>query len=113
MEPDVIVKKGEIAIGNACPVAGIIPESYNLRRERISWDEFWKFANEPHINFMGHPDSSEKLGFEMNRITIGAEMGAIIISAERRGKKRGKEGMKTLEKDDILVPFKSVILPLE
>lgn len=78
----------------------------------ISWDEFDKAKDAPHINFMGHQSTAHMVDMDMQRISIKAYPGDTIIWAQYDGP-RLEEGSTTLPDGAKLVPMKAEVIKMK
>lgn len=78
----------------------------------ISWEEFDKFKDAPHVNFMGHQSTADLCNMDMQRISIKAYPGDVIVWAQYDGP-RLEEGSTTLPDGARLVPMKAKIMKKE
>lgn len=101
-------KDKKVFIGNTFTINGIDEDKFNVKVEEISWEEFDKYREGDHINYMGHEDVAKFVGMEMNRISIHAYKGDTIIVPQYIGP-RLPEGTTVLPEGAVIVPKKITI----
>lgn len=74
----------------------------------ITWKEFDMALNGFYVNYMGHKSTADMVNMDMQRISIKAYPGDVIIWAQYDGP-RLEEGSTTLPEGARLVPMKAEI----
>lgn len=83
-------------------------EEFNEYIEKMTSYNKWRKTNERYINFVGHEQTAQLLGINMNRITIRAKPGDKIIWAQYQGP-RLEEGSITVPENAKFTPMKAEI----
>ena len=111
----IVLKKGDIAVGNVLTAGLLKKEEYSLISSHISWEEFDEYKDMVEdgnaINYIGHPSTAALLGMEANRVTLQASAGSTLVVAQYDGP-RLNESAIDLPEGASLLPTKWEVMKI-